>query len=126
MSLLCDATRALIRSSVAIALKRQSRTVSFLLSNIINDPFIVLAINYIMSRAFVLLNCDLGSRDTIIDELLTFNGVSYADKTQGVYEIIALLELSTQQELRDTIVKIRRIDAVRSSMTLMVTKERIS
>lgn len=76
-----------------------------------------------MSRAFVLLNCDLGSRDTLIDELLTFNGVSYAHKTQGVYDIIATLELSTQQELRNTIVKIRRIDAVRTSMTLMVTKE---
>jgi len=69
------------------------------------------------------LNCDLGSRDTLIDELLTFNGVSYAHKTQGVYDIIATLELSTQQELRNTIVKIRRIDAVRTSMTLMVTKE---
>ena len=75
-----------------------------------------------MSRAFVLLNCDLGTRDTIIDELLTFKGISYAHKTQGVYDIIATLELSTQQELRNTIVKIRRIDAVRTSMTLMVTK----
>jgi hypothetical protein len=76
-----------------------------------------------MSKAFVLLNCDIGSHDTIIDELLTFNGVSYAHKTHGVYDIIAMLELSSQQELRNTIVKIRRIDALRSSLTLIVTKE---
>lgn len=76
-----------------------------------------------MSKAFVLLNCDIGSLDTIIDELLTVNGVSYAHKTQGVYDIIVTLESSSQEELRNSIVKIRRIDAVHSSMTLMVTKE---
>jgi hypothetical protein len=76
-----------------------------------------------MSKAFVLLNCDIGSEDTVIDELLTFNGVSSAHKTQGVYDMIVTLELSSQQELRNTIVKIRRIDAVHSSLTLMVTKD---
>lgn len=82
-----------------------------------------MAINYVMSKAFVFLNCDVGSLDTIVDELSTFNGVSYARKTQGVYDIIVKLELSSQQELRSTIVKIRRIDAVHSSLTLIVTKE---
>ena len=82
-----------------------------------------MAINYIMSKAFVFLNCDIGSHDTIIDELLTFNGVSYAHKTHGVYDIIVMLELSSQQELRIGIEKIRRIDALRSSLTLIVTKE---
>jgi DNA-binding Lrp family transcriptional regulator len=76
-----------------------------------------------MSKAFVLLNCDIGSQDTIIDELLTFKGVSYARKTHGVYDIIVKLELDSQEELRNTVVKIRRIDAVRSSLTLMVAKE---
>jgi len=75
-----------------------------------------------MSKAFVLLNCDIGSHDTIIDELLTFNGVSSAHKTQGVYDIIVKLDLDSREELRSTIVKIRRIDAVHSSLTLMVTK----
>ena len=82
-----------------------------------------MATNYIMSKAFVLLNCDIGSHDTIIDELLTFNGVSSAHKTQGVYDIIVKLDLDSREELRSTIVKIRRIDAVHSSLTLMVTKD---
>jgi hypothetical protein len=76
-----------------------------------------------MSKAFVLLNCDIGSEDTVIDELLTFSGVSYAHKMQGVYDIIVKLDLNSQEELRSTIVKIRRIDAVHSSLTLMVTKD---
>jgi len=76
-----------------------------------------------MSKAFVLLNCDIRSQDMITDELLTFTGVSGAYKTQGVYDIIVTLESGSRDELRSTIVKIRRIDAVRSSMTLMVTKE---
>jgi hypothetical protein len=75
-----------------------------------------------MSKAFVLLNCDGGSEDTIIDELLTINGVSDAHKTQGVYDIIIKLELGSQEELRKAILKIRRIDAVHSSLTLIVTK----
>jgi len=76
-----------------------------------------------MSKAFVLLNCDIGSQDTMIDELLTFSGVSYVHKTRGVYDLIVKLESDSPQELRNTVVKIRRIDAVHSSLTLMVTKE---
>jgi DNA-binding Lrp family transcriptional regulator len=76
-----------------------------------------------MSKAFVFLNCDIGSLDTIIDELLTMNGVSYAHRTQGVYDIIVKLESGSQEELRNIIVKMRRIDAVHSSLTLIVTKE---
>jgi hypothetical protein len=75
-----------------------------------------------VSAAFVLLNCDVGFENAIVDELLTIKGVSYAYKTHGVYEIIAKIELGSQEELRTTIVKIRRIDAVHSSLTLMVTK----
>lgn len=123
MSLLCDIARALIRSSVAIFLEKQIRIGKAFFLIGLTIPFIVLATNYIMSKAFVLLNCDIRSQDMIIDELLTFNGVSSAHKTQGVYDIIVTLESSSRDELRSTIVKIRRIDAVRSSMTLMVNKE---
>ena len=76
-----------------------------------------------MSAAFVLLNCDIGFENAIVDELLTIKGVSYAYKTHGVYNIIAKLDLGFDEELRSTIVKIRRIDAVHSSLTLIVTKD---
>jgi len=80
-----------------------------------------LAVNYIVPKAFVLLNCDIGCELTIIDELQNITGVSYAQRIHGVYDVIAKLELSSQEELRKTILKIRRIDAIHSSLTLMVT-----
>ena len=81
------------------------------------------AIIKIVSRAFVLLDCEIGSEDTVFDELMTINGVSNVYRTQAVYDMIVKLESSTQDELRKSIVEIRRIDAVQSSLTLLV-KER--
>jgi DNA-binding Lrp family transcriptional regulator len=75
-----------------------------------------------MSSAFVFLNSNIGDEKAIIDELLTTNGVSYAYRTSGVYDIILKLDLDSDEDLRSTIVKIRRIDAVRSSLTLVVTE----
>ena len=76
-----------------------------------------------MSTAFVLLNCDIGYEKPIIDELLTINGVSYAYKTHGVYDVIIKIKLGSDEELRNTIVKVRKIDAIRSSLTLKVIKD---
>jgi hypothetical protein len=75
-----------------------------------------------MSTAFILLNCDVGCEKAIIDELSTISGMSYAYKTRGAYDIIIKLELSSWNELRNTIVNIRKIDAVHATLTLTVTK----
>lgn len=77
---------------------------------------------YDMSKAFILLNCDLGTEDETIKELLTIAGISFAYKTRGVYDIVVKLNLGSEDELRSTAQKIRRINNVRSSLTMLVAE----
>lgn len=80
---------------------------------------------YIVAKAFILLNCDLGSEDEIIKELSEVGGVANAYKTHGVYDMIIKLELVSPNELRSTIGKVRRIDRVRSSLTMIVAEDQV-
>jgi hypothetical protein len=73
-----------------------------------------------VSKAFVLLTLEVGTQDATRDELLTLNGVSYAYKVDGAYDIFLILERNTVEDLRTAISKIRRIESVRTSLTLMV------
>lgn len=76
-----------------------------------------------MSRAFVLVNCDLGTEDVIAKELLKLSGISVVYKTQGVYDMIVRLDLGSMEALRKTIQQIRKIDNVRSSLTMIVPED---
>jgi hypothetical protein len=75
-----------------------------------------------MSKAFILLNCDLDTETPVITELLKIDGVSDAYKTHGVYDIIVKLN-SDSEKLKSAIMNIRRISYVRSSLTLLVTEQ---
>jgi len=73
-----------------------------------------------METAYVLLNCDLGHEETIIEDLKHIDSVSEVSGTYGAYDIIAKVENSEREKLRDIIVwKIRKLEHVRSTLTLM-------
>ena len=73
-----------------------------------------------MATAYVLLNCELGSEESIIQELKNLDGVIEVHGTFGAYDILAKIESSTVEVLRETITwKIRKIDQIRSTLTLM-------
>ena len=46
-----------------------------------------------MATAYVLINCELGSEDTIIQQLNSIDGVKEAHGTFGAYDILAKLNL---------------------------------
>lgn len=72
-----------------------------------------------MSRAYVLMNCELGSEKEIIDNLKKFEGVKEAHGTLGLYDIIAQLEAESEQKIQEIITgKIRKMPKIRSTMTL--------
>ena len=74
-----------------------------------------------MPSAYVLINCDLGSEESIIKEIHTLEGVNEVKGTYGVYDIIAKVESNQMEALKDTITwKIRRMPKVRSTVTLIV------
>ena len=77
-----------------------------------------------METAYVLINCDLGCEKAIIDELKQLDNVKEAHGVFGVYDILAKVESDSAETLRDTITwKIRKLNRVRSTLTLMVTEK---
>ncbi len=73
-----------------------------------------------MATAYVLINCELGSEEEIIKQLKELDGVTEVHGTFGAYDILSKIESSTVESLRETITwKIRKIDKIRSTLTLM-------
>lgn len=74
-----------------------------------------------MATAFVLINAEIGAESEVLNELKEIPEVKEAHMVYGVYDIIARVETETMQELKDTISwKIRRLDKVRSTLTMIV------
>ena len=74
-----------------------------------------------MHKGFVLLNCDLGAEDYIVDELNDIPSVRQAYVTFGAYDIIAEIHAETQESFEETVSsKIRQLTRVVSTMTLSV------
>jgi len=77
-----------------------------------------------METAYVLINCDLGCEKAIIDELKLLANVKETPGVFGAYDILAKVESDSVESLRDTITwKIRKLNRVRSTLTLMVTEK---
>ncbi len=73
-----------------------------------------------METAYVLVNCDLGSEEGIIEDIKHIDSVKEVHGTFGAYDIIAKVENQERDKLRDTIVwNIRKLEHVRSTLTLM-------
>ena len=74
-----------------------------------------------MHKGFVLLNCDLGAEEYIVDELNHIPSVIQAYVTFGAYDIIAEIHAETQESFEETVSsKIRQLTRVVSTMTLSV------
>ncbi len=74
-----------------------------------------------MATAYVLINCELGSEESIIRELKNIETVKEVHGTFGAYDIIAEIHAETQESFEETVSsKIRRLTRVVSTMTLSV------
>lgn len=79
--------------------------------------------------AYVLLNSDLGSDQSIIDEVKKIldsdNGIKYEIQgVYGVYDIVLKISADNAEDLRSIITnKIRKIGKVQSTLTMMVIQE---
>jgi len=76
-----------------------------------------------MAIAYVLINCDLGHEEQIIEELKHLSNVKEVHETFGAYDILVKVESIEPETLREIITwKIRKLDYVRSTLTLMGIK----
>jgi len=77
-----------------------------------------------MPKAYVLINCDIGSEEFVMSELKEIDLVKEVHGTFGAYDIVVLVETDTVESLRDTITwKIRKLEKIRSTLTMMVIEE---
>jgi len=76
-----------------------------------------------MTTAYVLISCDLGYEAEIIDELKQIGDIKEVHGVFGVYDILAKVESANVKNLREIITwKIRKLNSIRSTLTLMVTE----
>ncbi len=73
-----------------------------------------------MIKGFILLNCDLGAEEYIVDELKQMQEVRNAYLTFGAYDVIAEIQTESQVEFEKAIATIRKLSRVVSTMTLNV------
>ena len=73
-----------------------------------------------MHNGFILLNCDLGAEEYIVDELKQMQNISNAYLTFGAYDVIAEIQTENQDEFEKTIAVIRKLSRVVSTMTLNI------
>ena len=74
-----------------------------------------------MHKGFVLLNCDLGAEEFIVEELKKIPHISQAYVTFGAYDVIAEIITDSKEDFDETVsLKIRRLTRVVSTMTLNV------
>ena len=74
-----------------------------------------------MHKGFVLLNCDLGAEEYVVEELNSITEVANAYVTFGAYDVVAIVEADSQESFEETVsIKIRKLSRVLSTMTLNV------
>ena len=84
--------------------------------------------NFLVPTAYVLLNSDLGSDESIINEvkqILAEEDIKFeVQGVYGVYDIVLKLISTDAEKLRAIITsKVRKISKVQSTLTMMVIEE---
>ncbi len=76
-----------------------------------------------MPLAFVLINAEIGSEDEVVTELRKISNVKESYVVYGVYDIVATVEAESMDKLKEIVTwKIRRLDKVRSTLTMIVVE----
>jgi len=73
-----------------------------------------------MKKAYVLISCDLGKEEDLLDTIRSIKSVKEAHGTFGSYDIIVEVSSENAQELREDITwKIRKLPYIRAALTLI-------
>ena len=76
-----------------------------------------------MPLAVVLINAEIGSEDEVVNELRKIGNVKECNTVYGVYDIVAKVEADSMDKLKEIVTwKIRRLDKVRSTLTMIVVE----
>jgi DNA-binding Lrp family transcriptional regulator len=74
-------------------------------------------------KHFVLINADLGAEEDLLKKLKAIPNVEDVYVVYGVYDIVARVKADTMEKVKETITwSIRRLDKVRSTLTMIVVE----
>jgi len=72
-----------------------------------------------MAKAYVMMNCDLGSEKEVISALKKIVGVKESHGTFGLYDIIAQIESDSEEKIREIVTEtIRKMPKIHTTVTL--------
>jgi len=77
-----------------------------------------------MPSAVVLINCEIGKEQEVVDMVCSLGGVEKAYMVYGVYDLVAVVTAATLEGLEAILIqKVRPLPGVRSTMTLIISKD---
>lgn len=74
--------------------------------------------------AYVLINTEIGSESEVLDAVKKIKNVKESHAVYGVYDIVVKIEAESMDKLKETVTwNIRRLNKVRSTLTMIVMKD---
>jgi DNA-binding Lrp family transcriptional regulator len=77
-----------------------------------------------MPRAYVLINVETGEEEKVLNQLKSLGFVEESYVSYGIYDLVVKVKADSMEELKEMVThKIRSINQVRSTLTLILTEE---
>jgi DNA-binding Lrp family transcriptional regulator len=77
-----------------------------------------------MPRAYVLLSVSSGSEEQVRKDVQKIEGVEEVYVSYGVYDLVVKINTASMEQLKDLVTHhLRRVDNVRSTLTLILVDE---
>jgi len=76
-----------------------------------------------LAKAFVLINTETGSEKSVVEKMKSLKHVKAAYFVFGVYDVIAVVEAPSIDDLKNTVHQaMRQVEGIRSTVTMVVIK----
>ena len=75
-----------------------------------------------MTVAYVLISTEIGAEASVLENLRSMNEVEEGYIIYGIYDIIAKLNVENEEKLKEIVTNIRRIEGVKSTLTILVLR----
>lgn len=75
-----------------------------------------------MTIAYVLISTEIGAEASVLESLRSMSEVVEGYIIYGIYDIIAKLNVENEEKLKEVVTNIRRIEGVKSTLTILVLR----
>ena len=70
------------------------------------------------ARAYIFIECNVGSTKEVMEGLKRFKGIKSVETVTGPYDIIAILELESLQEIGDLVTQnVQKVNGISRTVT---------